>query len=116
MNKTIFVDIDGTLIKHQGGLWEQSTLKPELLPGAREKLLEWERKNYKIILTTGRRESLRSITEKQLLEVGIYYDILIMGLGRGDRILINDTKIEDEHSTAIGITVLRNQGIENIDV
>jgi hypothetical protein len=35
----------------------------ELLEGTIEKLLEWDKKGYNIILTTGRKESLSSITE-----------------------------------------------------
>ena len=45
-----------------------------------------------IILTTGRKEGMRRITEQQLESAGIVYDKLIMGIGGGARVLINDLK------------------------
>ena len=64
--------------------------QPEVLPGAVTKINEWEVNGHKIILTTGRRESLRAETEKQLQSFGIPYDILLMGVSSGHRVLIND--------------------------
>ena len=90
--KTVFCDIDGTLLLHHGDLHRQMICDPVLLEGTKEKLVEWDRKGYNIILTTGRRESCRKTTEEQLDQVGIFYDQLIMGLGGGHRVLINDLK------------------------
>ena len=70
---------------------------------------------YNIILTTGRKESLRSITETQLSEVGIFYDKLIIGIGGGKRVLINDTK-PDDSLTAECYNLKRNSGIKNLDI
>ena len=69
---------------------------------------------YTIILTTGRKEGLRDVTKKQLLELGIIYDQLIMGIGGGIRVLINDKKINTESQTAIAINLERNEGIKNL--
>lgn len=113
--KTIFLDIDGTLIEHSENISEQFTKTPKLLDGTLEKLAEWDRKGYNIILTTGRREGVRDITIKQLSELGIYYDQLIMGIGGGIRVLINDRKKDKEYNTAIAINLTRNQGISNIE-
>ena len=85
--KTIFCDIDGTLIKHHGSLSKQVNMNPELLDGTLEKLDEWDSKCYNIILVTGRKESLRNITEKQLESLGIAYDKLIMGISGGPTIV-----------------------------
>lgn len=112
---TIICDIDGTLVKH--GLpvdIAKPGYKMELLPGTIEKLLEWERKGYNIILLTGRRESTRKVTEKQLSEVGITYDRLIMGVCGGPRVLINDKKPNNDDNTAFAICVDRNKGVRNI--
>jgi len=109
--KTIFLDIDGTLIKHRGNLIDQVTLPPLLLPDTLVKLQEWERKGYNIILTTGRKESYRDITVKMLSSVGVPYDQLIMGIGGGVRVLINDRKKNNESDTAIAINLTRNVGI-----
>jgi FMN phosphatase YigB (HAD superfamily) len=114
--KTIFCDIDGTLVKHDPpSLTSKSDYKMELLEGTIEKLLEWDKKGYNIILTTGRKESLRKVTEHQLTESGIFYDYLIMGIGGGTRYLINDDKPEGTES-AFAINLKRNEGINNIDI
>jgi len=114
--KTIFCDIDGTLIEHSVP-WECSTPEYEmkLLPGTINKLAEWDRKGYNIILTTGRRESLRKITEEQLSKLGIFYDYLLMGIGGGERILINDMK-PNGMITATAINIDRNQGINHLKI
>lgn len=113
---TIFCDIDGTLVKH-APLYESSkeNHKMELLEGTIEKLAEWEMKGYRIILTTGRKESARKVTEKQLSEVGIFYDQLIMGIGGGIRYLINDRK-SDGTGAAHAISVDRNKGIKHLSI
>ena len=113
---TIFCDIDGTLVKH-APLTDSAkkTHKLELLPGTIEKLTEWEKNGYRIILTTGRKECTRTATEQQLQEAGIFYDQLIMGVGRGPRIVINDIK-PDGMLTAYSINLVRNLGVKDLDI
>tara|TARA_Y100001938_G_scaffold150383_1_gene241058 strand:+ start:367 stop:726 length:360 start_codon:yes stop_codon:yes gene_type:complete len=114
--KTIFCDIDGTLIRHFGGLYEQVTRRPELLEGTIEKLDEWDRAGHNIILVTGRRESTRQRTEEQLNMLGIFYDQLIMGLGGYERVVVNDLKSDSRTPTASCHCVKRNYGIKDIEV
>jgi len=112
---TIFCDIDGTLIYHQdAALSAWTDHKPAILDGTLDKLLEWDKKGYRIILTTGRKESMREVTVKQLSGLGIFYDQLIMGIGGGPRVLINDTK--NGEITATAFVVKRNEGIKNIEI
>ncbi len=113
--KTIFLDIDGTLLKHPGSLSRIGAMPPLLLDGVHEKLDEWDKKGYRIILVTGRKESMREITEKELKSVRIHYDRLIMGIGNGPRVIINDAH-EDNPETAFGITVERNKGLGGIQI
>lgn len=114
--KTVICDIDGTLIFHNS---PDKAARPDtqavLLEGTIDKLLEWDRKGYNIILLTGRKESLRTVTEQQLARVGIFYDQLIMGVGGGPRYLVNDTKPDGAHS-AFAYNVLRNKGIKDLDL
>ena len=114
---TIFCDIDGTLVKHCSPfVATQPNFRMELLPGTLEKLEEWDRKGYNIILTTGRRESMRKETERQLAEVGIIYDQLLMGIGGGKRYLINDRKPNGTKNYDHAINLTRNEGINNIKI
>jgi mannose-6-phosphate isomerase len=114
--KTIFCDIDGTLWNHVGDVSNQATIKEhQLLPNTKEAISKWDKLGYKIILTTGRKESLRSKTENELLRLGIVYDKLIMGLGGGVRIIINDRKPREDKNTCYAINVIRNKGIPYYD-
>jgi len=114
--KTIICDIDGTLVKHVSPLeTSKPTYRMELLPGTTEKLAEWDIKGYNIILLSGRREGTRKQTERQLAEMGIIYDQLILGVGGGVRHLINDIK-PDASKTAFSHNINRNKGIGDIEI
>lgn len=113
--KTVFCDIDGTLLNHTGDIIKNNLEKPVVLPAVTDVLKQWDRASYTLVLTTGRKESLRSHTENQLRESGIFYDQLIMGLPNGDRILINDRKTNSPRNTAYAINLVRNSGLGNVD-
>ena len=116
MKKTLFIDIDGTLIVHKGVLSTAILEEMEILPGVLDKLNEWDGNGYKIILTTGRKESMRKITEEGLLKIGIFYDQLVMGLNRGERVVINDIKPNNDMIVASAIQINRNEGLLNIKI
>ena len=59
---------------------------------------------------------MRKVTEKQLWKAGIIYDQLIMGIGGGQRYLINDLKPGRDYDTAISINVERDTGIGDIEI
>lgn len=112
--KTIITDIDGTLIEHvMPGADDYHERTSKLLPGVKEKFQEWDAKGYNIVLITGRRESSREFTEKQLTNLGLFWDQLIMGVGGGVRILINDIKPTGEE-TAIALNIKRDKGLDGI--
>ena len=113
--KTIICDIDGTLVYHQSPDQNAQGKNLHLIDGTLNKINEWERNGHNIILITGRKESMRSTTEQQLSSLGIYYDYLIMGVGGGKRILINDCK-ENGEEYALAINVKRNKGIKDIQI
>jgi mannose-6-phosphate isomerase-like protein (cupin superfamily) len=114
--KTIFCDIDGTILEHKGDIIKNYKEDPSVLNNVIDTFKSWEKNNFKIILITGRKESTRKYTEKQLQELGIIYDELIMGLPNGDRIIINDRKPNDYRNTTYAINVVRNKGLGNIDL
>ena len=113
-NYTIFCDLDGTL-------WEQGDpteiakpgYQPKIIHGTVDKIREWDSKGFKTILTTGRKESLRDVTVKQLSYAGVVYDQLVMGIGGGSRVLINDLRANGDQSAFVYQPV-RNEGIAGI--
>ena len=46
LRKTILIDIDGTIFKHNQNLSKMATDKQELIEGTIEKFLEWRAKQY----------------------------------------------------------------------
>ena len=57
--KTIICDIDGTLVKYTGeGHLGIVNKDHELLPGVYDRMRKWEVQGHRIILITGRRESV----------------------------------------------------------
>ena len=118
--KTIFCDIDGTLCHYPYSAemgnydFDKKTMQP--LPGTLKKLWEWDKAGHVIILTTGRKEGMRESTERQLREAGIIYDRLIMGIGGGSRVLINDLKPDREWNTAIAINLKRDIGVKDVKI
>ncbi len=114
--KTIFSDIDGVLFAHCGDILKQATTIPQVLPGVLDRFREWDRAGYRIILVSGRRESMREDTEHQLRVAGIIYDELIMGVGGGVRVLINDRKPGGTEDTAIAVNLERNAGLEGVKI
>jgi hypothetical protein len=110
---TIILDLDGCVLWHYGSLSRIAWLDAKLLPGVREQFDAWERAGCKIILLTGRKESMREKTERDLQELGLFWDTLVMGVGGGPRYLINDKK-SDGTLTAFALNVPRNKGLEGL--
>ena len=111
---TIFSDIDGTIWTHEYDIRHSMNGTQRLLPGVFERFLEWHRQGFKIILTTGRPEFLREETERQLRELGIFYNQLVMDCGPGPRVLVNDTP--DESPKTYAVNLVRDVGMEDLDI
>jgi NDP-sugar pyrophosphorylase family protein len=113
--KTIFCDLDGTVLKHCHKFSDLNKIDPELLPGVNAKFNEWDSKGYKIILTTARKESAREMTEAHLHSLGICWDHLIMGVSSGVRVLINDKLRDADKNRAICVNLITDSGFDSID-
>ncbi len=114
--KTVFCDLDGCVFKHHGDMATILSSKCELLPGVKEAFRKWTHRGYTVVLTTGRPEGLRDLTNQQIRDNGLYYHYLIMGLPRGPRVMVNDTKLSLNIEMAIGVNLPRNKGMENVDI
>lgn len=109
LSKLWLIDLDGTIVKHNG--YKEG--KEELLPGAKE-FINSIPTSDKIIILTSREHSYQEMTEKFLKDNGIRYDMIIFNIPQGERILINDMK-PSGMQTAYAINLERDKGI-NIDI
>mgnify|MGYP003331751898 CR=1 FL=1 len=64
--------------------------------------------SVEIIFTTSRPEKYRNITQKQLLDLGIEYKQLIMGLQSNQRIIVNDYSSTNSYPNCSAINLKRN--------
>lgn len=88
LGHTWVLDLDGTLVKHNGYLTDG---RDTMLPGAQAFLQSIPEKDMIVILTS-RKETFRDVTETFLAEQGVRYDHIIFGAPYGERVLINDDK------------------------
>lgn len=96
MGKTWILDLDGTILKHNGYKIDG---KDSFLPGAEEFLKSLPESDMIVFLTSrkdevidGKERQIQKETEDFLREHGIRYDQIIYNAPYGERILINDSK------------------------
>lgn len=112
--KTYFIDIDGTIVTHLSNseldfiMSKNNNFSEILLPGVKQ-LWKQFTPSDKIIITTARAERHRTMTEKIFIDNNLKFDILLMDLPSGPRILINDTP-DMLFQKAIALNVQRNVG------
>lgn len=104
MPKTWILDLDGTLVVHDGPFIMGHD---EFLPGAKEFLDSIPDRDM-IILLTARLEYEKPHTLRFLKENHVRYDHIIFGAGEGERIMINDNK-PDGLVTTYGISTKRDR-------
>jgi len=113
--KTIFCDLDGTVLKHLHRFSDLIDTQPQVLAGVIEKINQWDSLGHKIIFVTARKESAREMTEAHLKKLGLCWDQLIMGVTSGPRILINDKLNKKNPNRALSVNVITDAGFELIN-
>jgi dTDP-glucose pyrophosphorylase len=113
--KTIFCDIDGTILKHAHCFSDLKDTDPIALDGVLKKINEWDSQGHKIILCTARKESARKMTEEHLNGLGLCWDILLMGMTSGKRVLINDKLNPQDKDRANAVNVITDAGFDSVD-
>lgn len=88
LGHTWILDLDGTLLKHNGYKTDGTD---SFLPGAEEFLKALPEKDMVIFLTS-RTEKEREITLEFLSHNHVRYDHIIFNAPYGERILVNDNK------------------------
>lgn len=103
MGHTWILDLDGTIVKHNGYKIDG---EDSFLEGA-ESFLKGIPEKDMIIFLTSRTEEFRDMTEKFLEKNNIRFDHIIFGAPYGERILINDDKPSGLHMS-IGVCTKRD--------
>lgn len=110
LDHTWLIDIDGTVLAHNGHLTGQD----ELLPGVRA---FWAQipPGDRIVLLSARKAEERVQTLASFHSAGLRFDDALFGLPTGERILINDTKPAGL-VTALAMPVSRDGGLAHLNV
>lgn len=108
LGHTWFIDLDGTILNHNGYL----NGNDDLLPGVKELWASIPEGDY-IVITTGREEEYKESSLKILTDNGLRFDHAIFGLPLGERIVVNDLKPEGL-KTAVAWNVERNKGFDKL--
>ena len=109
LRHTWILDLDGTLVKHNG---YKMGGKDSFLEGAKE-FLDGIPTEDMIIILTSRTEEVRDQTEEFLRENDIRYDGIIYNVPYGERILINDDKPSGLRM-CYAVELQRDKGLSNI--
>lgn len=107
LGKTWLIDLDGTLVKHNGYLEDKHDT---LLDGV-SKFMNTISPKDKIIFLTSRKKEYAELTENFLKNAGIRFDYILYELPFGERILINDCK-PSKLKMAYSINVERDSTID----
>lgn len=105
LGHTWILDLDGTLVKHNGYLTDG---KDTWLPGALAFLRGIPEKDM-VIFVTSRREEYRELTTNFLRSSGVRCEHMIFEAPYGERILINDRK-PSGLTVGIAVNVERDSG------
>ncbi|NCE65622.1 hypothetical protein D1159_13790 [Pseudoflavonifractor sp. 524-17] len=103
LGKTWILDLDGTLVKHNGYKLDGCDT---LLPGAKEFLANITPEDM-VIIVTSRKEEVREQTLAFLRENHIRCDHIIWNAPYGERIVVNDKK-PSGLKTAVAVNVERD--------
>jgi hypothetical protein len=115
-NPTLFVDIDGTLVKYR----KFSELSESVLTPIQD-VIDYVNSHHDagsvVVITTARPESYRLFTKQELEKLGVKYSQIIMDMGRGTRVILNDIDPENpDLPRAIGINLQRDEGLKEIKI
>jgi len=112
--KTWIIDIDGVIFKHNKYKELQPGEDETPLPGVVDFFRRIGKSDF-VILVTSRDERYRERTERSLKKADVCYNVIIMNLPVGERVVINDRK-PSRLDTAFAINLRRNDGLKSVDI
>jgi hypothetical protein len=106
---TLFIDIDGCIIKNSGQffspIWGETPAIPENVEYINQL---FDSGKAHIVLSTSRSKVFADVTRKQLDSIGMRYHDIIFNLPHAKRILINDYSGSNPYPSAIAINLDRD--------
>jgi hypothetical protein len=115
-NPTLFVDIDGTIVKYRK-FSELIGSTPHPIQDVIDYVNDHYNSGSVIIITTARPSSYELMTKQELEKLGVKYHQIVMEMGRGTRVILNDVDPENpELPRAIGINLERDGGLKDIEI
>lgn len=115
-NPTFFVDIDGTLVMYRKfSELDTATLTP--IQDVIDLVNEYYDNGSHIVITSARPQEYEVFTKQELEKLGVRYHQLLLGIGRGTRVVLNDKDPENSDlPRAVGINFNRDKGLEGLDL
>lgn len=115
-NPTLFVDIDGTLVVYRK-FSELATAVLTPIQDVIDLVNNYYDNGSHIVITSARPQEYESFTKQELEKIGVKYHQILMGIGRGTRVVLNDKDPENpDLPRAVGINLNRDKGIEGLDL
>lgn len=112
--RTLFVDIDGVLVKNSSEYFDPKWGSTESISNNVEYLKSLRNSGRtQIILTTARSEKFAKETESQLRDAGLSYDGIIYGLLHAKRIIVNDFSRSNPYPSCEAVNVPRDSSALN---
>lgn len=107
--KTLFVDVDGTLVKNSGQYFVPTWGTTAPLTKNVDHLNKLHATGrVRIILVTSRLEKFRDATVKQLEQYGVQYDQILFGMLHASRVVVNDYAPTNPYPSAECVNIPRN--------
>jgi len=110
LSKTWILDLDGTMLKHNGYLEESGDT---LLSGVSDFYKNNINENDFVLILTSREKEYKEKTINFLKSNNIRFDEIMFAMPNGERVIVNDTKPRGM-VTAVSIPVERDGGLSNI--
>jgi hypothetical protein len=107
--RTLFVDIDGVLVKNSSEYFDPKWGSTGSIKNNVEHLMSLKKAGRtQIILTTARSEKFSNETERQLKEAGLSYDGIIYGLLHAKRVIVNDFSRSNPYPSCESVNIPRD--------
>lgn len=106
---TLFVNLDGTLVRNSGEYFEPLWGTTE---GIKENIEAINRLHdsgkVQIIITSSRKEEARELTLQQLKKLGVRYHQILFGLNHGKQIVVNDYARSNPFKSCDSVNIARD--------